>query len=125
MKTNCYDVESEMIIVGSCLKRMQPDAFDELTRISPNIYEVCLEETHLNMVITKLGGMLSRVKVNKLIFATVDRSPHCIQMHYIENELQKMMNLTETRMIHYVAVENKLIEVSSEKIQKSKCLSES
>ena len=123
MKTNCYDVDSTMIIVGSCLKRMEPEAYSELEKMSSNIYDVCLEETHINMAITKLIGMLSRVKVDKIIFASVDKSPHCVQLHYIENEIRKAMNI-DTQMIHYVAVDNKLIEISKETIKKSKSLSE-
>ena len=123
LKTNVYDVEDTLIIVGSCLDRMQPEAYKELERISDNIYDVCLEETHINMVITKLIGMISRVKINKIIFASVDKSPHCVQLHYIENEIRKAMNI-DTQMIHYVAVENKLIEISKETIKKSKSLSE-
>ena len=125
MKTNCYDITEEMIIVGSCLEAMQPKAFEELkNKYSNNIYEVCLEEVHLNMVITKLFGMLSRVNVKRIVFATVDKSPHCIQMHYIENEIKKAMNLDTTEFIHYVAVDDKLVEISSESIRKSKSLAE-
>lgn len=40
MKTNCYDVNDTMIIVESCLERMQPKAYKELEKISSNIYEV-------------------------------------------------------------------------------------
>lgn len=75
MKTNCYDVDENMIIVGSCLKDMQPNAYQELTKMSKNIYEVCLESTHFNMVVTKIIGMLCRVDIKKIIFATVDKSP--------------------------------------------------
>jgi hypothetical protein len=123
MKTNCYDVDSTMIVVGSCLKRMEPEAYSKLEKMSSNIYDVCLEETHINMAITKLIGMLSRVKVDKIIFASVDKSPHCVQLHYIENEIRKAMNI-DTQIIHYVAVDNKLIEISKETIKKSKSLSE-
>ena len=123
MKTNCYDIEDTMIIVGSCLERMQPKAYDELKKISNNIYDVCLESTHLNMTITKIVGMLCRVNVKKLIFASVDRSPHCVQLHYIENEVRRVMKLDNIEIIHYVAVDNKLIEVTDDTIQKSKFLS--
>ena len=27
MKTNCYDIENEIAIIGSCLPNMQPKAF--------------------------------------------------------------------------------------------------
>lgn len=63
---------------------------------------------------------VSRVKIKKMIFATVDKSPHCIQMHYIENEIRKAMNIDDIEFIHYVAVNNKLIKVSNETIIKTK-----
>lgn len=124
MKTNCYDVEDTIVIVGSCLNRMQPKAFKDLENISNNIYDVCLESHHLNMVITKIIGILSRVKIKKIIFATVDKSPHCIQLHYIEDEIRKAMNINNIEIIHYVAVNNKLIKIDNDTIKKSKCLSE-
>lgn len=123
MKTNCYDVNNTMVIVGTCLKNMCPKAYKDLEKISDNIYEVCLEETHLNMVITKIIGMLCRVKVNKIIFATVDKSPHCVQMHYIEGEVRKAMNVEDIEIVHYVAVKNELVEISKDTISKSKNLS--
>ena len=76
------------------------------------------------MVITKIIGMLYRVKIKKIIFATVDKSPHCIQMHYIENEIRKVMNIDDIEFIHYVAVNNKLIKVSNQTIRKSNSLAE-
>lgn len=124
IKTNCYDVEETMIIVGSCLQKMQPNAYNELKNISSNIYEVCLESIHLNMVITKIIGMLCRVKVKRLIFASVDKSPHCVQLHYIDNEIRKAMDLNNAEVVHYVAVDNKLIEIENNTIKKSKSLSE-
>lgn len=123
MKTNCYDVNDTMIIVGSCLERMQPEAYKELEKISSNIYDVCLEKDHLNMVITKLIGMISRVKLNKIIFATVDKSPHCVQLHYIIREIEKAINLDSVKVLNYVAVDNTLVEIPSEVISLSKNLS--
>ena len=124
MKTNCYDIEETMIIVGSCLERMQPKAYSDLKEISNNIYDICLENTHLNMVITKIIGMLCRVNVKNLIFESVDGSPHCVQLHYIENEIQKSMQLKNIEIIHYVAVDNKLVKITNDTIKKSKLLSE-
>ena len=85
MKTNCYDVENTMVIVGSCLQRMHPKAYNDLKIISNNLYEVCLECHHLNMVITKIIGMLCRVNIKNLIFAYVDKSTQCVQLNYIES----------------------------------------
>ncbi len=124
MKTNVYDTQNIMVIVGSCLEKMQPKAYNTLTKYSDIIYDVCLEETHINMVITKIIGMICRTNIDKIVFASVDKSPHCVQLHYIENEIRKAMDISNIEIIHYVAVDNNLIEISNETIKKSKALSE-
>ena len=122
LKTNVYDVDEAIIVVGSCLKRMQPKAFDMLKEFGYEIYELCLEESHVNMAVGKLCGMLARVEMRKIIFATVDNSPHCIQMHYIENEIRKIMKLDNLETEHYIAVDEKLIKIENETIKLSKSL---
>lgn len=124
LKTNCFDVDETMIIVGSCLKRMQPDAYKELESISSNIYDVCLEQTHLNMVVTKIIGMVARGKIKKLIFASVDKSPHCVQLHYIIKELENAIDISNIEIVNYVAVDNKLESIPLSVISLSKNLSE-
>ena len=47
LKTNCFDIQETMIIVGSCLKSMQPNSYSELEKISSNIYDVCLEKEQI------------------------------------------------------------------------------
>lgn len=66
MKSNIYDVEETIIVVGSCLKNMQLEGYEKLQKISTNIYELCLEEIHINMAITKIGGMLRTNRIKKL-----------------------------------------------------------
>ena len=124
MKTNIYDVEETIVIVGSCLKNMQPEGYEKLKLISNNIYELCLEETHINMAITKIAGMIRTGKIKKIVFATVDKSPHCIGMHYIQDELRKIMNLDNIEIINYVVVNNVLEEIAPDIISLSKNLLE-
>lgn len=123
LKTNCFDIQETMIIVGSCLDRMQPQAYKELEQISSNIYDVCLEKEHLNMVVTKIISMVAREKIKKLVFATVDKSPHCVQLHYVIKELENAIDISNIEVINYVAVDNKLIEIPIEIISLSKNLS--
>lgn len=124
MTSNIYDIDETIIIVGTCLKSMQPNGYKKLERISKNIYNLCLENTHINMAITKIGGMIRTGKVLNIIFATVDESPHCIQMHYIQDELREMMNLENINIKNYVVVNDELIEISPKLILLSKKLSE-
>lgn len=122
MKSNVYDVSDTIVLVGSCLERMQPNAYKELTKISTDIFEVCLEQNHINMALSKLLGMLARVPVKKLIFATVDKSMHCTQLHYLESEIAKIIDVSKIQIIHYVAVDDELIQIPSETIKLSKNL---
>ena len=122
LKSNIYDVTETIAIVGSCLKNMQPLGFEKIKEISPNIYELCLEETHINMAITKISGMIRTGKIKNIIFATVDKSPHCVQVHYIRNELEKMMNLNNINIVNYVVVNDEIIEIDSNLISLSKSL---
>lgn len=123
LKTNCFDIQETMVIVGSCLKSMQPDSYKELEKISSNIYDVCLEKEHLNMVVTKIIGMIARGKIKNLIFATVDKSPHCVQLHYVVKELENAIDISNINIVNYVAVDNKLNEIPLEVISLSKNLS--
>ena len=112
-----------MIIVGSCLERMQPKAYKKLEKISNNIYDVCLEKEHLNMIVTKIIGMIARGKIKTIVFSTVDKSPHCIQLHYIIKELENAIDISNIEIINYVAVDNELIKIPLEVISLSKNLS--
>ena len=73
MKTNVYDVGESVLIVGSCLPDMEPEGFAQLCASSGHVFELCLEQTHINMAITKISAMLYTGKIRTLRFATVDR----------------------------------------------------
>jgi hypothetical protein len=120
MKSNIYDSDKEIIIVGSCLKNMQPNAYKALEAMGKPIYDLCLESTHINMAITKIMGMIRAKDIQLIHFASVDRSPHCIQLHYIQDEIRKIG--TKTAFKNYVSIDNTLVEISPETISLSKNL---
>ena len=124
MKTNIYDVDKTIIIVGSCLKSREPQVFEQLQKITSDIYDICLEETHVNMAITKIAGMLRTHIIEKVIFVSVDKSPHCVQLHYIQDELRKMMMIENITIENYVCCDGNLIKISPKTISLSKNLIE-
>ena len=124
MKSNIYEFDEKIIICGSCLCNMQPNGFKKLTKINKNVYEVCLEAIHMNMVAHKIASIIRVGKVKEILFASVDASPHCVQLHYITNELKKIMNLEKINIKNIVIVNENLIEISENLISKSKKLSE-
>ena len=121
LSTNIYEPAGTVLIVGTCLPQMQPESFSRLEAMADEVYTLCLEESHINTAVTKLGAILSTGRVQKLIFASVDRSPHCTQLHYIHHELKRM--LPELPPIeHFVAADETLFPVSEEAIERSKTL---
>ena len=122
MKTNIYDCKEEIIIVGSCLKSMEPLAYEKLENMNMPIFNLCLEESHINMAITKILGMVRAKDIRRIIFASVDKSPHCVQLHYIQDEITKLG--FDVECINYIARNSELVLISKEAIKLSKNLFE-
>ena len=121
LTTNIYEPHGTVLICGTCMERMQPNAFAQLAAQADCVYSLCLEESHINMAVTKIGAMLSTGQIRKLIYATVDRSPHCTQLHYIDHEVRRMMTVS-AEIAHYVAFEDALYPIKDAAIERSKTL---
>ena len=106
METNVYSVKGKVLIVGACL---------------PEVFPVCLEMTHINMAITKLSAVFGTGQLEKLTFASVDRSPHCTQMHYIMHEIERTLK-DHVPVENYVVAEGEIIHVPDRAIDLSKSL---
>ena len=79
METNVYAVKGRVLIVGACLPQVWPEAFARLAAQADQVYALCLESTHINMAVTKLSAVFGTGQLERLSFASVDRSPHCTQ----------------------------------------------
>jgi len=124
ISSNIYEFPEEIALCGTCLPSMDKQAFLKLQEKSENIYSVCLESIHMNMVAHKLASVLRLGKTKRIIFASVDKSPHCIQLHYLKNELEKIMDLKQVELKNYVCHNGELVEISQSIISLSKNLNE-
>jgi len=91
METNVYSVGGRVLVVGSCLPEVAPEAFVQLASEADQIYSLCLETTHINMAVAKLSAIFGTGQMEKLVLASVDRSPHCTQLHYIKHEIERTL----------------------------------
>ena len=121
METNVYAIKGNVLIVGTCFPQVFPDAFESLSDGVDQIYSLCLETTHINMAVTKLSAVFGAGQLQSLRFASVDRSPHCTQLHYIMHEVERTLK-EHIPVIHYVVSDGKLIQVSESAIDLSKSL---
>lgn len=121
METNVYAIKGKVLITGACLPQVFPEAFAVLSAGVDQTYSLCLETTHINMSITKLSAVFGTGQLVKLIFASVDRSPHCTQMHYIMHEIERTLK-EHIPVENYVITPREIIRVPESAIELSKSL---
>lgn len=123
LETNLYDVNGKVLICGTCLPKMQVKGYEKLIKDYDDILFLCLEKDHINMAITKICGMISTGKITGITFASVNKSPHCTQLHYIKNEIKRVMDNDKLPEINDVIVQNdEIYEISDECLSLSKNL---
>ena len=121
METNVYAVKGRVLVVGACLPQVYPEAVHRLASQADQVYSLCLETTHINMAVTKLSAVFGTGQMEKLVFASVDRSPHCIQMHYIMHEIERTLR-EHIPVESDVVVDGEIIAVPAAAIELSKSL---
>ena len=121
METNVYAVKGRVLVAGACLPQVCPEAVEQLSAEMDQVYSLCLETTHINMAVTKLSAVFGTGQLEKLVFASVDRSPHCTQMHYIMHEIERTLK-EHVPVENYVVVNGEIIRVPEAAIDLSKSL---
>jgi len=113
-----------LVVLGRCLELEKPWALRALGERLPGAgyVSVCLEAEHVNQVGFKLAGILARVgSIEEVAAATTDGSMHCVQLHYMVEELEKIMP-GRFRRRHFVATRGELVEVPPEAVRASRHL---
>lgn len=113
--------KGKMLVVGACLPQVFPEAVEKLASDADQVYSLCLETTHINMAVTKLSAVFGTGQLEKLVFASVDRSPHCTQMHYIMHEIERTLK-EHVPVESFVVVDGEIVAVPDEAIDLSKSL---
>ena len=121
METNVYAVKGNVLVVGACLPQVYPSAYARLAAQADQVYTLCLETSHINMAVTKLSAVFGTGQLASLRFASVDRSPHCTQMHYIKHEIERTLK-EHVPVESLVVVDGEIIKVPDAAIELSKSL---
>ena len=125
LERNIYDLKGNILICGTCLPNMQKEGFKKIKDNYDTIVSLCLERDHINMAITKICGAISTNNIKSITFASVNKSPHCIGMHYIKNEINRMMDKKLIPEIKNIIIQNnKIYEINDRVLSLSKDLIE-
>lgn len=122
LETNIYDVSGNVLICGTCLPNMQKEGYEVLSKDYDTILSLCLEKDHINMAITKICGMISTGKMKSVTFASVNKSPHCTQLHYIKNEIKRVMGDVHIEIKNIIVQNNEIFVIDDEILSLSKDL---
>ncbi len=121
LETNVYSFRGAVLICGACLPEVSPAGFDTLCARADQVYSLCLERDHLNMAVTKLTAILGTGRVTRFLFASVDRSPHCVQLHYMTHEIERVVP-KHVPMESFVVTDDAVVPISPETVELSKSL---
>jgi hypothetical protein len=120
LKTNVKSrkIGEDVLLYGSCIRDEYPEvlkSFKQGTKFS-----VCLEEQHMDMVAWKVTSIVRNRNPEEISVLTIDGSPHCVQLHYIAEDVKEVFPSLAVK--HYVIEKDELFEISSSAVKKSRHL---
>ena len=115
--------KGKLLLVGSCMDRF-PEIVKELSEKDSGqaVLHVCLEETHVNQAGFKIGSIVKYSDISEVTALTVDGSPHCVQLHYVIDDVKKHF-APEIETKHYVVEKGNVHEISTAAVKRSRHLS--
>jgi len=112
-----------LLIMSRCIELEHPELIEGF-KSKYAIFTVCPEEEHVNHVGFKLAGVLARGNYAEVAVLSVDGSMHCVQLHFMVEEIFKIMKLDgKIRRRHFVLTKGDVIEVSEECVKNARYLS--
>jgi hypothetical protein len=122
-KSKLFRDKKKILIIGRCVEIEHPEILNEFIKTNEyGILSVCLEAEHVNMVGFKLAGILIRGNYEEVSVLTVDGSMHCTQLHWMVEEVFKIINRNNIKRKHYVIYRGRLYEISLEAVKTSRYL---
>jgi len=117
-----FKERKSLLLVGSCLDRY-PDVVREICERSGGCFtlHVCLEETHMNQAGFKLGSIVKYSDIKKVSTLTVDGSPHCVQLHYMVEDIKRHF-APEIDTTHFVIEKGEVHEITADAVKRSRHL---
>ncbi len=109
-----------LVIISSCIVQDFPDIVNNFLKDNDYPVKTCPEAEHINMIGYKIASFISYSNINEVAVISVEGSFHCIQLHYIVEDIRKHFLDFEAK--HYVLSKGKLVEVRPRTIKISRHL---
>lgn len=115
--------KKKLLIIGRCIEIEHPDILARYLQSDDyGVLSVCLEAEHVNMIGFKLAGIMARNNFEEIITLTVDGSMHCTQLHWIVEEVFKIIKRDSIKRKHIVIYKGREYEVKEKTVKTSRYL---
>ena len=114
----------KILLIGSCMNDRYPEVVKEHRESDGGfaVLSVCLEETHANQAGFKIGSIVRYSQISRLTALTVDGSPHCVQLHFLIEDIKRHFT-PEVETDHYVVEKGVVHQVSAAAVKRARHLS--
>lgn len=109
-----------LVIVSSCIVHDFLENLKELISTNDFVVKTCPEMHHINIIGYKIASFISYSNLKDVSVISVDGSPHCIQLHYIVEDIRN--HFIEFNAEHYVFKRGKITRISPEVVKLSRHL---
>lgn len=76
----------------------------------------------MNQAGFKIGSIVKYSNIKKVTVLTVDGSPHCVQLHYVVEDIKRHF-APDIETGHFVMEKGKLFEITADSVKRSRHLS--
>ncbi len=116
--------KGQLLLIGSCMNSRFPDIVEEYREKDGGqaVLHVCLEEMHVNHAGFKIGSIIRYSGMEKVTVLTVDGSPHCVQLHFVVEDLKSHFT-PDIETAHFVVEKGKVHQVSPKAVKRARHLS--
>jgi hypothetical protein len=113
-----------LLLIGTCMHSRYPEIVREYEKKDGGqaVLRICLEETHANQAGFKIGSIVRYSNIKRLTALTIDGSPHCIQLHFLIDDIKHHFT-PEVDTAHYVVEKGQVHEIDSTAVKRARHLS--
>lgn len=109
----------KLFVVSACIVKDHPELVKELVSDEDHVVSACPEEHHINMIGYKIASFIAYSGIKEVKVLTVDGSLHCIQLHYILENIRKRF-FNDLNVQYFVLVNGRVFEISEETVKVSR-----
>lgn len=122
-RSRIFRDKRKLLIIGRCVELEHPSILAKYLESGEyGVLSVCLETEHVNMVGFKLAGIIARNNLEEIVVLTVDGSMHCTQLHWMVEEVFKIIKCDNIKRKHIVIYKGREYEVNEKAVKISRYL---